>query len=154
MLADLSKIGCLNNGNRSEYNKLLLESAKLNLKQMAYFGILEYQLISQFVFESTFKIDFKHSFVQLNQTHSTQIKVDNDTLNLIKKLNYLDIELYEYAKEILFERFEYFKKFKNFKDFEKSKVNSLDDIEKNLNKFPELRLLQKFNKKKADDSID
>ena len=146
MLSDLSKVGCLNNGNRTEYNRLMLESAKHNLNRLAYFGILEYQKISQFVFETTFDFNFQHSFVQLNKTHSTQVKVDEESLQLIKKLNHLDVELYEYAKRLLFRRFEESKQHKSFEQFERSKLSSLDNLKENSNKFPELKLLQKFSK--------
>lgn len=146
MLADLSKVGCSNNANRTEYNRLLLESAKYNLKRFAYFGLLEYQKLSQFVFESTFNFTFEHSFLQLNRTHSTQIKTNRETIELIRQLNSLDMQLYAYAKELLFERFARLKRTKNFEEFESSKVNSLHNFKQNLDKFPELRLFQKFSK--------
>lgn len=150
MLADLSKVGCGNNGNRSEYDRALLESAKYNLKRLAYFGLLEYQKISQFVFESTFNVSFEHSFLQLNQTHASQIKTDPKTVQLIQQLNSLDMELYAYARKLLFKRFEQSRKANNFEEFESSKRNSLDNLKQNLDRFPELRLFQKFSKLDKD----
>jgi heparan sulfate 6-O-sulfotransferase HS6ST1 len=148
MLADLSKVGCFNNEmkNRTEYEKMLLESAIYNLNRLAFYGILEYQNISQFVFESTFNFKFKHSFIQLNRTHSTQIKITNQTLELIKKLNYLDIQLYDYAKKLFFKRFEIIKKSRSYEKFKKSKLDSLSNPEMNLNQFPEFKLIRKFSR--------
>ena len=152
MLADLTRVGCLNRStsdqSQIEYNRLLLESAKANLNRLAYFGLLEFQKVSQFIFESTFNLNFQHSFIQLNKTHSTQIKTQNKTIELIRKLNYLDIELYGYAKELLFKRLGELRKTKNFEEFEHSKRDSLalDNFEMNLDKFPELRLLKKLSR--------
>lgn len=150
MLADLSKVGCSNNGNRTEYSRALLESAKHNLKRLAYFGLLEYQKISQFVFESTFNLTFAHSFLQLNQTHASQMKIEPKTIELIRRLNSLDMQLYVYARQLLFERFERSRKANDFDEFNRSKLNSLDNMKQNLDRFPELRLFQKFSKPDKD----
>lgn len=157
MLADLTKVGCLKkNDNQTQYDDLLLESAKFNLKnRLACFGILEFQKISQFIFESTFDLKFKHSFFQLNRTHSTQIEmtVNNATLEKIKRINNLDMQLYEFGKKILFDRFEQLKHKYDFESFERSKIDSLVDLKVNLDKFPELKLFKKFSKLENDPII-
>lgn len=64
--------------------------------------------ISQYVFEETFNLRFAIPFEQHNTT------VSSSTLNhltpkqeaRVKELNALDIELYEFAKKLLFQRFE------------------------------------------------
>lgn len=64
--------------------------------------------ISQYVFEETFNLRFAIPFDQHNVT------VSSSTLNhltpkqrgKVKKLNALDIELYEFAKKLLIQRFE------------------------------------------------
>lgn len=64
--------------------------------------------ISQYVFEETFNLRFAIPFDQHNST------VSSSTLNhltpkqekKVKELNALDIELYEFAKKLLFQRFD------------------------------------------------
>lgn len=64
--------------------------------------------ISQYVFEETFNLRFAIPFDQHNST------VSSSTLNhllpkqksIVRELNSLDIELYEFAKQLLFQRFE------------------------------------------------
>jgi hypothetical protein len=86
---------------------ILLASAKENLRRMAFYGLCEYQKISQYLFESTFHLNFLQPFVQLNETHSTLTinKLSPQLLSKIRQLNHLDIELYEFSKQLLFERF-------------------------------------------------
>ncbi|XP_015782998.1 heparan-sulfate 6-O-sulfotransferase 2 [Tetranychus urticae] len=108
MLADLTLVGCYNHSIMSEHqrNTILLASAKENLKRMAFFGLCEQQKVSQYLFESTFKLYFLQPFIQLNETHSSlaQDELDKSMLDKIKWLNHLDIELYQYAQKLLNER--------------------------------------------------
>jgi len=48
MLADLSLIGCYNSSfmNQEERNKIMLASAKKNLLSIAFFGLTEFQKVS------------------------------------------------------------------------------------------------------------
>ncbi|XP_023243309.1 heparan-sulfate 6-O-sulfotransferase 2-like [Centruroides sculpturatus] len=114
MLADLTLVGCYNTSimSRHERDIIMLTSAKQNLKKMAFFGLCEFQKISQYLFESTFHLHFLQSFEQLNETHSslTMNEISSEDLNKIRKLNYLDVQLYEFAKELLMQRFEYMRK--------------------------------------------
>lgn len=109
MLADLTLVGCYNRSVLSEEDRdtLLLASAKDNLRKMAYFGLCENQSMSQYLFEATFKLNFKSSFVQLNQTHSTFAlnNLPKDVLDNIRKVNHLDVQLYDYAERLLKARF-------------------------------------------------
>lgn len=109
MLADLTLVGCYNASFMSarERDVILLASAKENLRRMAFFGLCEYQKMSQYLFETSFHLNFLQPFVQLNETHSTFTahKMSSDLLDKIKSLNRLDIELYEFSKQLLFERF-------------------------------------------------
>ena len=93
-------------------DRILLESAKRNLHEMAYFGICEYQKMSQYLFESAFGLHFLHPFIQLNETHSSLYIADlrPETLHRIQQLNYLDVELYDYAKQLFARRFEKMKR--------------------------------------------
>ncbi|XP_076337695.1 heparan-sulfate 6-O-sulfotransferase 2-like [Tachypleus tridentatus] len=110
MLADLTLVGCYNNSVMSHRARdlLMLASAKENLKKMSYFGLCEYQKISQYLFESTFNLHFFQPFEQFNETHSSLImnEIDIRDLRKIRELNHLDSELYKYAKELLLARFE------------------------------------------------
>jgi len=114
MLADLTLVGCYNTSFMSSKDRdiLLLASAKENLRRMAFYGLCEYQKVSQYLFESTFHLNFLQPFVQLNETHSslTINKLSPELLSKIKQLNHLDIELYEFSKQLLFERFKKMKK--------------------------------------------
>lgn len=110
MLADLTLVGCYNRSAMSETrrNELLLASAKDNLLKMAFFGISEEQKMSQYVFEQTFNLQFSRSFIQLNETHSTLAmdELSPKMIERIRSLNTLDMQLYEYAKNVLEERFQ------------------------------------------------
>jgi len=109
MLADLELVNCYNKSGLGleERNHIMLKSAKANLEQMAYFGITEEQKISQYLFEETFNLQFRTVFDQLNATRSkhTQDNLDPATLDRIGKLNHLDEELYQFAKQLLRTRF-------------------------------------------------
>lgn len=111
MLADLTLVGCYNKSimSQSERDTLLLASAKDNLRKMAYYGVVENQTVSQYLFEATFKLNFKSAFVQLNQTHSTYAlnNLPKQVLDKIKLVNHLDVQLYEYAWKLLKARFEH-----------------------------------------------
>lgn len=76
MLADLTLAGCYTGFNSTEdqleRDRILLQSAKHNLANMAFFGLTEQQSISQYIFEQTFQLDFANSFDQANATLSAQ----------------------------------------------------------------------------------
>lgn len=89
--------------------RILLESAKNTLQSLFYFGLTEYQVFSQRLFEqllgkNAFK--FKKNFIQANNTNAERFvnTLSKETLNRIKELNHLDLELYEYAKNLFFQR--------------------------------------------------
>lgn len=126
MLADLSLIGCYNSSymNQEERNRVMLASAKRNLLSIAFFGLtefqkvkntkkyLEYQLLykyfyfqlNQYIFEETFNLRFAVTFTQHNTTLSAVYKslLNDEELEKVKRINALDIELYNFAKHYLF----------------------------------------------------
>lgn len=63
--------------------------------------------ISQYVFEATFNLRFALPFSQQNSTvsSSTLIQLTPEQKRKVSELNALDTELYEFAKNLLFERF-------------------------------------------------
>ncbi|XP_050069864.1 heparan-sulfate 6-O-sulfotransferase 1 [Anopheles maculipalpis] len=120
MLADLALVGCYNKTYMpaAERDRIMLASAKRNLAAMSYFGLTEYQKISQYIFEETFNLRFAIPFEQHNTTVST---VTMNSLTPVQRaridqLNALDLELYAFAKKLMFQRFERLKAKDN--DFE------------------------------------
>ncbi|KAK6293168.1 hypothetical protein J4Q44_G00366690 [Coregonus suidteri] len=109
MLADLSLVGCYNLSTVPDKRRsqLLLESAKKNLRDMAFFGLTEYQRKTQFLFERTFRLRFIRPFVQYNSTRAAGVDLDNDTVARIEELNDLDMQLYDYARDLFQQRYQY-----------------------------------------------
>ncbi|GAB6033066.1 Heparan sulfate 6-o-sulfotransferase [Chamberlinius hualienensis] len=114
MLADLTLVGCYNSTvlPADKRDAIMLASAKENLRKLAYFGLCENQHMAQYMFEETFQISFLATFQQFNETHVTSVfkDVTQEQLEEVKRLNHLDIQLYEYARQLLDERFEQQKK--------------------------------------------
>lgn len=108
MLSDLALVGCYNKTymTAAERDRVMLASAKRNLAGMAYFGLTEYQKMSQYIFEETFNLRFAIPFEQHNSTVSTATMsgLPVEKRRRIEQLNALDIELYEFAKRMLFNR--------------------------------------------------
>lgn len=101
MLANHNLIKCSTNTTNEEE----LLSAKENLKNMAFFGLCDEQIKSQYIFEKTFQLTFNSSFKQSDDSKAKLFadKLSKDTIERIAKVNHLDIQLFEYAKE-LFEK--------------------------------------------------
>ncbi|MBN3287033.1 H6ST2 sulfotransferase, partial [Polyodon spathula] len=109
MLADLSLVGCYNLSvmGEEQRSRSLLESAKRNLKEMAFFGLTEFQRKTQYLFERTFHMRFISPFTQFNSTRAAGVEVEPETQQRIRELNVLDMELYEYARDLFLQRFQY-----------------------------------------------
>jgi hypothetical protein len=101
--------------NESFYDRELLRRAKLGLDSLAFFGIAEYQHLSRQLFSKAFneKLVIKKNavyFYNLKSRHSKggtmrSLKSYNLTrLALIKNVNLLDVELYNYAVAIFKKR--------------------------------------------------
>jgi hypothetical protein len=125
MLANLTEVGCYNNDTEKfnyskQDGKLMLESAKRNLRSMAYFGLVEYQRESQYLFEKTFGLKFKKSFTQLsaNETASGEAwsTVTTELLLRVRNVTRLDRKLYNYAKALFFKRLKYFQKLEEIRN--------------------------------------
>ena len=101
------KDGC--NLFKRENRVFLLESAKNVLKNMSFFGLTEYEDQSQKLFEKTFNKTFKiNNIVKRRKRKHGSIEIYNllnaTALETVKKLNILDVELYDYAKNLFFQR--------------------------------------------------
>ena len=106
MLANLSKVNCYNSTGMTEKERSsrMLESAKENLRNLSFFGLTEYQVETQKLFEHVFHIQFIKDFYQLNETHSMKTKPDKEQWKKVIELNTLDIALYQYAKDLFLQR--------------------------------------------------
>ena len=135
MLADLELVNCHNTSGMDpeQRDRMMVNSAKANLANMAYFGLTEEQEISQYLFEETFNLNFKSDFVQLSKTdtHSGASidKLDDEIIDKIRALNHLDIELYNFALNLLRERF------KEMKNIDESYEEHISNIEKEKYEF-------------------
>ena len=133
MLANLSKVNCYNGTGMSEElrQRMMLESAIENLKNMSFFGLTEYQKDTQHLFEDTFHIKFSKAFEQYNKTHSKKAenRINDDNIAKIKDLNSLDIKLYDFAKRLFLERVKVMRE-----EIERNALSPLDvNIEDGLN---------------------
>ena len=112
MLTDLESIGCYGNTLHppEEKDRLMLASAKNNLRDFAFFGLTEYQNASRALFEYTFDVKLKLKAEQraLSSLHSAPILQrlwNNSKLyERIATVNKLDMQLYEYALQLFAER--------------------------------------------------
>ncbi|TKC53359.1 hypothetical protein EI555_005674 [Monodon monoceros] len=121
MLADLSLVGCYNLTfmNESERNAILLQSAKSNLKNMAFFGLTEFQRKTQFLFERTFNLKFISPFTQFNVTRASNVEINEGARQRIEELNFLDVQLYAYAKDLFQQRYHRTKQLERQRDRQK-----------------------------------
>lgn len=114
MLANLNEVGCYKREATSffarEREKDLLESAKKNLRSLSFFGLVEYQKESQYLFEVTFGLKFEKDFSTVSDTWSQEARkeVNPKQLLQIRKVNRLDRQLYSYARALFFKRLKYF----------------------------------------------
>lgn len=108
MLADLSLVGCYNMSSMSELQRghMLLASAKANLRNMAFYGLTEFQRKTQYLFEQTFGLRFIRAFTQINSTRAASVGIGEKVRWRIEALNALDVELYGYAKELFLQRYQ------------------------------------------------
>ena len=107
-MADLRLVNCYNTTtlSNSQREKTILASAKNNLERLAFFGITSEQAKSQYLFEDTFNLKFKVPFEVQSQHSKNEIAdLDDETLTNIKDLNNLDVELFQYAQQLMHSRF-------------------------------------------------
>lgn len=109
MLADLSLVGCYNLSSMDEHERgaILLSSAMNNLKNMAFYGLTEFQRKTQYLFERTFRLRFIAAFTQLNSTRAASVELRQDVRDHIERLNFLDVQLYKFAKELFLQRVQF-----------------------------------------------
>ena len=124
MLADYNLIGCTalkcfsktencSQKLKSFNEQKILHSAKHTLLGLAFFGLAEYQQLSEFLFIKTFgddKFKFSKPLIDIRETNAAKAIFGEagKYLDQIKSRNNLDIQLYEFAKEIFFKRVAFF----------------------------------------------
>ena len=106
MLANLSLVSCYKSNamSSSVRETTLLASAKENIRQMAFFGLTEYQAETQYMFERIFNVRFVRDFSQYKETHAGKVNVTQQQWQEVVSLNKIDVELYRYAKDLFFRR--------------------------------------------------
>ncbi|XP_018121397.1 heparan-sulfate 6-O-sulfotransferase 1 [Xenopus laevis] len=144
MLADLSLVGCYNMSflQDSKRAQVLLESAKKNLKDMAFFGLTEFQRKTQYLFERTFNLKFIRPFMQYNNTRAGGVDLDNDTIQRIEELNDLDMQLYDYAKDLFQQRYQF-----------KRQMERIEQRKKNREERLHHRSNEAFSKEESEDQV-
>ena len=106
----------INNNNCSlfkpENKKLLLENAKNVLKKMSFFALTEYDDLSRSLFEKTFKNFFRFKEIKepkpKQKTYDFIKTLDINLLEKIRKINDLDLELYDLAKKLFREKLKFY----------------------------------------------
>ncbi|KAJ8357027.1 hypothetical protein SKAU_G00198210 [Synaphobranchus kaupii] len=144
MLADLSLVGCYNMSfvPEKKRSQILLESAKKNLRDMAFFGLTEFQRKTQYLFERTFHLRFIRPFMQYNSTRAAGVDVDNDTILRIEELNELDMQLYDYAKDLFQQRYQY-----------KRQLDRREQRLRNQAQFPLFRIRTELTKEEGGEEV-
>ncbi|KAK6113963.1 Sulfotransferase family protein [Brugia pahangi] len=106
MLADLTLINCYDtrSTDAATRDKIMLESAKVNLKNLAFFGLKEYMAESQWMFERLFHLKFSKNLAEWTKSKSNDTEITLQQMQLIRDRNRLDIMLYSYAKKLFFKR--------------------------------------------------
>lgn len=82
----------------------MLESAKQNLRILAFFALVEHQELSQFLFQEIFKMTFKERFLLSDFSKSSNTPISPAQHRNILHKNRLDIALYKYAEDLFFEK--------------------------------------------------
>ena len=93
---------------REQRDRILIESAKSNLRNFSYFGLNEFFVESGSLFEETFGVVFGNPVHKqsLNSSHAGQfisslmLEEEVDVFKKVVQNNLLDLELYEYALDI------------------------------------------------------
>ncbi|MFH4982004.1 hypothetical protein AB6A40_008713 [Gnathostoma spinigerum] len=106
MLADLTLINCYDSSQMDPAvrDKIMLESAKANLRNFAFFGLKERMSESQWMFEELFQMRFTKNLADWNKSKSNDTEITHHQLELIKKKNSLDVELYDFARKLFSKR--------------------------------------------------
>lgn len=154
MLSDLETLGCYSYKLHSpeEKDRLMLQSAKDNLRNFSFFGLTEYQEETRLLFEKQFGMQLKLATQQraMSTLHSAPILQDlwnnSELYDKIAKVNKLDMELYEYALELFAKRVKTILGVEIDPDSVSEQIESMDinDLRRTANKFRKYNLHGEF----------
>ena len=95
-------------------NLINIQAAKKNLESMEFFGLTEYLLLSQRLFEQTnycklfqtcsFQFYLEQDLINIRTYDYLEKNLTSNNLNRIRRLNHDDIELYQFARKLFFKR--------------------------------------------------
>lgn len=107
-LTNLEQFGCFNRSVWKQREVELLNSAMSNLRDMAFFGLAEYQEESSALFTETFNLAMPVKQRPLVVQHShdilREIATNNTIYQRIVHNNHLDMQLYQYALKLFASR--------------------------------------------------
>lgn len=112
---------------------IILQSAKHNLEhELAFFGLTEYMADTQFIFEHIFGLRFRRDFPMPDEisSKSANTPVTDEERQQLRAVNYLDVQLYEFAKKLFFDRLSLMKR--KFEPMTSTSVNSTSNSTENL----------------------
>lgn len=106
MLADLTLVHCYDSHSMdpATRDRILLESAKNNLKNLAFYGMKEHMADSQWMFEQLFQLRFTKDLAEWSRSKSNDTVITDRQMELIRKRNELDLQLYAYAEKLFLKR--------------------------------------------------
>ncbi|VDK57213.1 unnamed protein product [Anisakis simplex] len=106
MLADLTLVGCYDRHamDNKTRERIMLESAKNNLRNLAFFGLKERMADSQWMFEQLFQLRFTKDLSDWRRSKSNDTELTPQQLELIKAKNSLDMQLYAFAQKLFQKR--------------------------------------------------
>ncbi len=85
----------------------MLTSAKLNLAQLAFFGLTEFLFETQYLFTWTFDLKFKKDITSRGSAHFSLEDIGDSDLQRVAQINKYDRELYKFGRELFFKRLRY-----------------------------------------------
>lgn len=135
MLADLTLVNCYDTHSMeaATRDRIMLESAKNNLKNLAFFGLKEHMADSQWMFEQLFQLKFTKSLADWTKNKSNGTEITEAQMELIKEKNNLDIQLYSYAEKLFFKRLKLLRSDEYYADQHPSKAKSDASLDEHLN---------------------
>lgn len=112
MLADLEAVGCFDKHylSKEDREQIILETAKKNLKSIAFFGLTEYMNESCSLFENQFGVQFRirPPVRNLSDIHSgpmlPKLWSHATLFDTILRVNHMDMELYRFALDLFSNR--------------------------------------------------
>ena len=94
-----------------DHDRLMLTSAKANLRKMAFFGIIERIDDTQTLFEATFGLRFAQRLNNSYEPRGENFTMSDSQRTTFMKQIALDVQLFEYAKSLFQQRVQAVKRY-------------------------------------------